>query len=132
MAPRDGFEPPTNGLTVRRSTTELPGNSEEARIVGKGAVQVKDVEPALLVTGDGVRYVGCLELRNLGVGQVQREGGERVVKVLGLGSAHDRGSNDGLLSEPCKRHLRAGYAALGREGGDSFDDLAIRFRGIRK
>ncbi len=25
MAPRDGFEPPTNGLTVRRSTTELPG-----------------------------------------------------------------------------------------------------------
>ena len=35
MAPRDGFEPPTNGLTVRRSTTELPGNSEEARIVRK-------------------------------------------------------------------------------------------------
>src|SRR6185437_5871751 len=33
LAPRDGFEPPTNGLTVRRSTTELPGNSEEARIV---------------------------------------------------------------------------------------------------
>lgn len=27
MAPRDGFEPPTNGLTVRRSTTELPGNT---------------------------------------------------------------------------------------------------------
>jgi hypothetical protein len=27
LAPRDGFEPPTNGLTVRRSTTELPGNS---------------------------------------------------------------------------------------------------------
>jgi hypothetical protein len=35
LAPRDGFEPPTNGLTVRRSTTELPGNTEEARIVGK-------------------------------------------------------------------------------------------------
>ncbi len=35
LAPRDGFEPPTNGLTVRRSTTELPGNSREARIVGK-------------------------------------------------------------------------------------------------
>src|SRR5271154_3995990 len=48
MAPRDGFEPPTNGLTVRRSTTELPGNSEEARIVGKGAVQVKDVKPAFI------------------------------------------------------------------------------------
>src|SRR5271170_7088738 len=30
LAPRDGFEPPTNGLTVRRSTTELPGNAEEA------------------------------------------------------------------------------------------------------
>jgi hypothetical protein len=26
LAPRDGFEPPTNGLTVRRSTTELPRN----------------------------------------------------------------------------------------------------------
>ncbi len=26
LAPRGGFEPPTNGLTVRRSTTELPGN----------------------------------------------------------------------------------------------------------
>src|SRR5690606_23591743 len=26
MAPRAGFEPATNGLTVRRSTTELPGN----------------------------------------------------------------------------------------------------------
>jgi hypothetical protein len=38
LAPRDGFEPPTNGLTVRRSTTELPGNAEEARIVGKAAL----------------------------------------------------------------------------------------------
>ncbi len=35
MAPRERFELPTNGLTVRRSTTELPGNLEEARIVGK-------------------------------------------------------------------------------------------------
>src|SRR5450631_4143406 len=42
MAPRDGFEPPTNGLTVRRSTTELPGNSEEARIVGKPRLEVKE------------------------------------------------------------------------------------------
>src|SRR5580658_2322910 len=42
MAPRDGFEPPTNGLTVRRSTTELPGNAEEARIVGKPGLQVKE------------------------------------------------------------------------------------------
>ena len=42
MAPRDGFEPPTNGLTVRRSTTELPGNSEEARIVGKPRTEVKE------------------------------------------------------------------------------------------
>ncbi len=31
MAPRDGFEPPTNGLTVRRSTTELPGNTHGVR-----------------------------------------------------------------------------------------------------
>ena len=35
LAPRERFELPTNGLTVRRSTTELPGNAEEARIVGK-------------------------------------------------------------------------------------------------
>src|ERR1700677_2507760 len=41
LAPRDGFEPPTNGLTVRRSTTELPGNSEKARIVGKPRTEVK-------------------------------------------------------------------------------------------
>jgi hypothetical protein len=41
MAPRDGFEPPTNGLTVRRSTTELPGNAEEARIVWKASLEVK-------------------------------------------------------------------------------------------
>ena len=27
MAPRAGLEPATNGLTVRRSTTELPGNT---------------------------------------------------------------------------------------------------------
>jgi hypothetical protein len=70
MAPRDGFEPPTNGLTVRRSTTELPGNSEEARIVGKHAVQVKDVSPALLVSCDGVRHIRCLEPRQLGLGEV--------------------------------------------------------------
>ena len=41
LAPRDGFEPPTNGLTVRRSTTELPGNSERSRIVGKRGGEVK-------------------------------------------------------------------------------------------
>jgi hypothetical protein len=74
MAPRDGFEPPTNGLTVRRSTTELPGNSEEARIVGKGAVQVKDVSPALLMAGNGVWHVRGFELRNFGLSQLQREG----------------------------------------------------------
>jgi hypothetical protein len=38
VAPRERFELPTNGLTVRRSTTELPGNAEEARIVGKAAL----------------------------------------------------------------------------------------------
>ncbi len=31
VAPRERFELPTNGLTVRRSTTELPGNAQEAR-----------------------------------------------------------------------------------------------------
>ena len=42
LAPRERFELPTNGLTVRRSTTELPGNAEEARIVGKPGLQVKE------------------------------------------------------------------------------------------
>ena len=44
MAPRDGFEPPTNGLTVRRSTTELPGNTLGNRrraIVRNGGASVK-------------------------------------------------------------------------------------------
>ena len=41
LAPRERFELPTNGLTVRRSTTELPGNAEEARIVGKPGLEVK-------------------------------------------------------------------------------------------
>ena len=60
MAPRDGFEPPTNGLTVRRSTTELPGNTEEARIVGKrhGEVKVSGVPD------DGVGHVGFLQSRD--------------------------------------------------------------------
>src|SRR6185437_1674642 len=34
MAPRVGIEPTTNGLTVRRSTAELPGNG---RCEAKGA-----------------------------------------------------------------------------------------------
>ena len=45
MAPRGGFEPPTNGLTVRRSTTELPGNAEDlegARLCGRGPGSVKE------------------------------------------------------------------------------------------
>ena len=60
MAPRDGFEPPTNGLTVRRSTTELPGNSEEARIVGKPGLEVKESR----VPDDGVGHVRFLQLRD--------------------------------------------------------------------
>ncbi len=62
MAPRDGFEPPTNGLTVRRSTTELPGNSEEARIVGKRRGEVKESG----VPDDGVGYVRFLQSRDFG------------------------------------------------------------------
>jgi hypothetical protein len=34
MAPRVGIEPTTNGLTVRRSTAELPGNTQA---LAKGA-----------------------------------------------------------------------------------------------
>src|ERR1700694_5568783 len=60
LAPRDGFEPPTNGLTVRRSTTELPGNTEEARIVGKQRREVKESHEC----DDGVGHVGCFQLRD--------------------------------------------------------------------
>src|SRR5690606_1108762 len=35
MAPRAGLEPATNGLTVRRSTTELPGNTRWAQLKGR-------------------------------------------------------------------------------------------------
>ena len=44
VAPRAGLEPATNGLTVRRSTTELPGNRweiEGARFCGKHPQGVK-------------------------------------------------------------------------------------------
>jgi hypothetical protein len=57
VAPRDGFEPPTNGLTVRRSTTELPGNTEEARIVRKRRREVKESA----VARDSMGYVRRLE-----------------------------------------------------------------------
>ena len=45
LAPRDGFEPPTNGLTVRRSTTELPGNRKRRGLSGSRAF--KSRKPAL-------------------------------------------------------------------------------------
>ncbi len=70
LAPRDGFEPPTNGLTVRRSTTELPGNSEEARIVWKAGVEVKE----LGVSGNGVGYVGGLQSRDFAGFQRKAQG----------------------------------------------------------
>jgi hypothetical protein len=71
MAPRDGFEPPTNGLTVRRSTTELPGNSEKARIVGKPRSEVKESR----MSHDGVRYVGRFQLGDFGRIEMQSQGG---------------------------------------------------------
>jgi hypothetical protein len=45
LAPRDRFELPTNGLTVRRSTTELPGIIREARIVRNRGREVKNLHP---------------------------------------------------------------------------------------
>jgi hypothetical protein len=80
LAPRDGFEPPTNGLTVRRSTTELPGNSEEARIVGKPAFEVKESG----VSDDGVWHVWRFQLRDFGRLELEGQGGEGIVEVLRL------------------------------------------------
>ncbi len=45
LAPRDGFEPPTNGLTVRRSTTELPGNAGGADCREAGALSQEITNP---------------------------------------------------------------------------------------
>ena len=46
LAPRAGLEPATNGLTVRRSTTELPGNvgrwNRRRAILRNGARGVKE------------------------------------------------------------------------------------------
>jgi hypothetical protein len=42
VAPRDGFEPPTNGLTVRRSTTELPGNRKRRGLSGRRAFKSRN------------------------------------------------------------------------------------------
>ncbi len=80
LAPRDGFEPPTNGLTVRRSTTELPGNAEEARIVGKPRHEVKESG----VTRDGMGHVGGFQLGGFGSVELQLQGGDGIVKMLGF------------------------------------------------
>src|SRR5215469_18904839 len=48
LAPRVGIEPTTNGLTVRCSTAELPGNWQDARrarILAKGVIGVKESCP---------------------------------------------------------------------------------------
>src|ERR1700683_3800706 len=45
LAPRDGFEPPTNGLTVRRSTTELPGNRKRRGLSGSRACKSRKQGP---------------------------------------------------------------------------------------
>src|SRR5260370_29709682 len=102
MAPRDGFEPPTNGLTVRRSTTELPGNSEEARIVGKQRREVKESR----MSDDGVGYVGCFQLRDFGRFELEGQGGHGIVKMLRLRGADDGSSHERLLRNPGQCDLR--------------------------
>ena len=53
MAPRERFELPTNGLTVRRSTTELPGNIQEARIVVNRGPEVKNLRGNQVIPATG-------------------------------------------------------------------------------
>src|ERR1700678_3237380 len=101
MAPRDGFEPPTNGLTVRRSTTELPGNSEKARIVGKPRTEVKESG----VPHDGVRYVGRLQLGDFRRFEMQRQGGQRVAEMLRFRCPDDGCRDEGLLRDPSQSNL---------------------------
>jgi hypothetical protein len=73
MAPRERFELPTNGLTVRRSTTELPGNAEEARILGRAGLQVKDSGHSTECEFDGV------------VADVGRPTRDQAVEALAIG-----------------------------------------------
>src|SRR5258708_14591158 len=125
MAPRDGFEPPTNGLTVRRSTTELPGNSEEARIVGKRHREVKESR----VPDDGVRQVGCLQSRDFGRFELEGQRGEGIAEMLRLRRADDGCRDVRLLRNPRQRGLCRRNAAALHAGGDLLDDLAIAFDG---
>ena len=96
LAPRDGFEPPTNGLTVRRSTTELPGNSEEARIVGKPRVEVKESR----VSDNGVRHVRRFQSGDFRGVEMQIQGGHGIDEMLGFRCTDDGGCNEGLLRYP--------------------------------
>jgi hypothetical protein len=123
MAPRDGFEPPTNGLTVRRSTTELPGNSEEARIVGKPNSEVKESR----VSDDGVGHVRCLQSRDFGRFELEGQGGDGIIEVLRLRRADDGCRDERLLRNPGQCDLCLRYAAGGGDGGDLLDDLAVPF-----
>ena len=91
LAPRERFELPTNGLTVRRSTTELPGNAKrgadcrEARPLSQESRR----RGRSCMADHGVRHVRGLELCDLGLVQIEFESCNGIVEMLGLGSAHD-------------------------------------------
>jgi hypothetical protein len=102
MAPRDGFEPPTNGLTVRRSTTELPGNSQEARIVGKPSVEVKESR----VSDDGVRHVGRFPLRGCcRAHRLSKRQFSRVIAHVDRPAADQLSEPLSIVREQCARGL---------------------------
>jgi hypothetical protein len=94
LAPRDGFEPPTNGLTVRRSTTELPGNSEEARIVGKAGVIVKESG----MSHDGVRHIRRFQSCDFGRVEFEGQRAYGVVEMLWF-----RGADVGAVTKGLRR-----------------------------
>src|ERR1700720_4292538 len=138
MAPREGFEPPTNRLTADRSTTELPRNMRAARQGSGPGTRILGGSPPLVnldwerVERPGVRTWGPLSnIRRLadhgrwrgGSGRGEGEASLAVRQQLGRGEAGprfdqergvaerpDRGRDDHAI-EPRRGEQGVGLAA---------------------
>lgn len=72
----------------------------------------------LFVTRNRARPIRCFELSHFFVGQGKREGGDRIVKMLGLRRADDRRSDSLPAHQPRECNLGRRYTPA---GGDLFD-----------
>src|ERR1700757_2742627 len=85
----------------------------------------------LAETEHRVRRVRFLERRNLFGCKPQRQGGYRVGKMIRLGGAHNRRSDERFAEHPGKRKLSAGNAALFGEFAEPAGDFLVRLRRLR-